>query len=100
MCSTRETLLGLVDDIDLITKEMLENAIAPKAKRLSATEHDELTVLLIQKDKELKEAMKTAGEQGEIDKKMKELQAEVQKQDDHIKQLQKQLKDAETLLVS
>ena len=98
--STREKLLGLVDDIELITKEILENAIAPKAKRLSANEHDELTTLMIQKDSELKETMKLATEQGELDKKMKLLQDEVQKQDNHIKQLQKQLKEAETVLVS
>ena len=97
--STREKLLGLVDDIELITKELFENSIAPKAKRLSATEHDDITTLLIQKDNELKETMKLAAEQGEIDKKMKNLQDEVQKQDNCIKQLQKQLKDAETLLV-
>jgi len=96
--STREKLLGLVDDIELITKEILENAIAPKAKRLSANEHDELTTLMIQKDSELKETMKLASEQGELDKKMKLLQDEVQKQDNHIKQLQKQLKEAETVL--
>ena len=55
--STREKLLGLVDDIELITKEICENAIAPKAKRLSAPEHEELTTLLIQKDSELKESI-------------------------------------------
>ena len=98
--STREKLLGLVDDIELITKEIFENAIAPKAKRLSANEHEELTTLLIQKDAELKETMKLASEQGEIDKKMKLLEEEVQKQDNCIKQLQKHLKDAETVLVS
>ena len=42
--------------------------------------------------------MKLAGEQGELDKKMKLLQDEVQKQDNDIKQLQKQLKEAETVL--
>ena len=97
--STREKLLGLVDDIELITKEIFENAIAPKAKRLSASEHEELTTLLIQKDAELKETMKLASEQGEIDKKMKLLEEEVAKQDNCIKQLQKNLKDAETVLV-
>ena len=59
----------------------MENAIAPKAKKLSSNEHDELTTLLIQKDANLKETMKLAGEQGELDKKMKLLQDEVQKQD-------------------
>ena len=71
-----------------------------KAKRLSAQEHEELTTLLIQKDSELKETMNLAAQQGNIDQKMKSLQEEVQKQDNCIKQLQKQLKDAETLLVS
>ena len=47
-------LLGLVDDVELITKELLENAIAPKPKKMSAQDHAELTQLLIQKDKELK----------------------------------------------
>ena len=32
--STREKLLGLVDDIELITKEIFENAIAPKVIKL------------------------------------------------------------------
>ena len=54
--------------------------VSPKAKRLSANEHDELTTLMIQKDSELKETMKLASEQGELDKKMKLLQDEVQKQ--------------------
>jgi len=96
--STREKLLGLVDDIELITKEILENAIAPKAKRLSSQEHEELTTLLIQKDATLKETMKLASEQGDLDNTMKQLQDEVQKQDNDIKQLQKQLKEAETVL--
>ena len=47
-------LLGLVDDVELITKELIENAIAPKPKKMSAQDHAELTQLLIQKDKELK----------------------------------------------
>ena len=93
--STREKLLGLVDDIELITKEIFENSIAAKAKRLTANEHEELTTLLIQKDTELKETMTLASEQGDIDKKMKVLEEEVQKQDNCIKQLQKHLKDAE-----
>ena len=84
----------------LAFREILENAIAPKAKRLYQQEHDDLTVLLIQKNNELKDTMKVATEQGKIDQKMKEIQSEVQKQDECIKQLQKQLKDAETVLVS
>ena len=43
-----------MDDVELISKELIENAIAPKAKKMSAAEHSELTQLLVQKDQELK----------------------------------------------
>lgn len=95
---TRETLLSLVDDVELICRELLENLIAPKPKRLSAANHDELTKLLLAKDGELQSALSLAGEQGEIEKKIRGVQEELERQDAHIGQLQKQLKDAETLL--
>lgn len=47
-------LLGLVDDVELITKELIENAIAPKPKKMTASDHAEITQLLVQKDMELK----------------------------------------------
>ena len=43
-----------MDDVELITKELIENAIAPKPKKMSASDHAELTQLLVQKDMELK----------------------------------------------
>ena len=76
----------------------MENLIAPKPKRLSAANHDELTKLLLAKDGELQSALSLAGEQGEIEKKIRGVQEELERQDAHIGQLQKQLKDAETLL--
>ena len=79
-------------------RELLENLIAPKPKRLSAASHDELTKLLLAKDAELQAALSLAGEQGEIEKKIRGVQEELERQDAHIGQLQKQLKDAETLL--
>ena len=79
-------------------RELLENLIAPKPKRLSAANHDELTKLLLAKDAELQSALSLAGEQGEIEKKIRGVQEELERQDAHIGQLQKQLKDAETLL--
>ena len=81
-----------------IIRELLENLIAPKPKRLSAASHDELTKLLLAKDAELQAALSLAGEQGEIEKKIRGVQEELERQDAHIGQLQKQLKDAETLL--
>ena len=43
-----------MDDVELITKELIENAIAPKPKKMTATDHAEITQLLVQKDMELK----------------------------------------------
>ena len=40
--STREKLLGLVDDIELITKEIFENAIAPKVIKVKSIIEDSL----------------------------------------------------------
>lgn len=95
---TRERLLSLVDDVELITKEIIENAIAPKPKKMTASDHAELTQLLVQKDEELKATMDLALEQGEVEKRINAVQDEVKKQDDAIKELQKKLKEAETLL--
>ena len=40
--------------MELITKELIENAIAPKPKKMTASDHAELTQLLVQKDEEIK----------------------------------------------
>jgi hypothetical protein len=42
----------------IICRELLENLVAVKPKRLSHKEEEELTLLLISKDKELKEVLK------------------------------------------
>ena len=41
-----------------VCRELLENVVAVKPKRLSPKEQEELTLLLIAKDKELKETLK------------------------------------------
>ena len=43
-----------MDDVELITKELIENAIAQKPKKMTANDHAELTQLLVKKDEELK----------------------------------------------
>ncbi len=78
----------------------MENLIAPKPKRLSAADHNELTKLLLMKDEELQSTMRLAREQGDIEVQIKRVQEEIEKQDQCIGQLQMQLKEAETLLVS
>lgn len=77
---------------------MIENAIAPKHLKLSCADYAQRTDLLVAKDKELKETLKLAAEQAKIDEKMDILKAEVERQDQDINQLQKQLKEAEQIL--
>ncbi|CAL7934822.1 unnamed protein product [Xylocopa violacea] len=98
--STREVLLSLVDDIELIAKEMIENTIAQKPLKLSNEEHARLTELLIAKDYQLKLTFDRAAEQAKINLKMEALRAEVERQDQDIQRLQRQLKEAEQILAT
>jgi len=54
----------------------------------------------VQKDKEFQELMQTAMEQGRVHQEMQTLEKEVEKRDSDIQQLQKQLKEAEHILVT
>lgn len=96
--STKEKLLYIIDDIELISKELIENAIAPKTLKLSSAEYVQLTNLLVAKDDELKDTLKLAEEQAQIEKKMDILKGEVERQDQDLNLLQKQLKEAEQIL--
>uniref|UniRef100_A0A8D8RP08 Mediator of RNA polymerase II transcription subunit 4 n=1 Tax=Cacopsylla melanoneura TaxID=428564 RepID=A0A8D8RP08_9HEMI len=98
--STGEKLLSLIDDIELVAKEMLENTIALKHQKLNGPEQISLTELLISKHNELKDTLKVAEEQAKIDEKMDFLRTEVERQDQDIQQLQKQLKEAEQILAT
>lgn len=100
--STKDRLLSLIDDIELIAKwvlrltivavlifcllsywiwtffrEIIEVSIAPKSQKLSAADHAQLTDLLLAKDVELKKTLDLADEQAKIQQKMNELKAEV-----------------------
>lgn len=97
---TRETLLTIIDDIEVIAKELFENLIAPKGQKLTSAELTQLAELLVSKDQELKTTLNTASEQAEIQKKIDALQAEVEKQDQDIHHLQKYLKEAEHMLAT
>lgn len=79
---------------------MIENTIAQKPMKLSSSEHAQLTELLVAKDKELKSGLVRAAEQASINLKMDGLKAEVERQDQDIQQLQKQLKEAEQILAT
>ncbi len=98
--STRESLLSLVDDLELISREMLENLIAPKARRMSAREHQELTDLLVAKDAELRSTLETARQQGRVQVEIEALRAEVARKDEAVRGLQMRLKEAEGILAA
>ncbi|XP_014680895.1 PREDICTED: mediator of RNA polymerase II transcription subunit 4-like [Priapulus caudatus] len=100
--STKAVLLSLVDDVEIITKELFESIASSKQQKatgLGGTEdYHQLTELLVQKDQELKDALNLAGEQAVIQKKIDSLKAESFKRDQDIRKLQQQLKEAEHVL--
>ncbi|XP_026485287.1 mediator of RNA polymerase II transcription subunit 4 [Vanessa tameamea] len=98
--STKDRLLSLIDDMELIAKEIIEVSIAPKSQKLSAADHAQLTDLLLCKDAELKKTLDLADEQAKIQQKMNDLKAEVDNKDQDIHHLQRQLKDAEQILAT
>ncbi|CAH0392721.1 unnamed protein product [Bemisia tabaci] len=98
--STRDKLLLLIDDIEAVAKELIEKTDSMKQQKLNGPEHILLTELLVAKDKELKETLKLAEEQAQINNRTELLQAVVDKQDDYIQQLQRLLKEAEQILAT
>ena len=107
-----------------ILQELIENSVLPKPKKMSASDHEALTKLLVEKDKQLKHTMvvsrlrrfcallysyilnytffskQLAMKQGQIESNIQELTVQVKKHDEAIKDLQKKFKDAETLLAT
>ncbi|KAG5670907.1 hypothetical protein PVAND_001136 [Polypedilum vanderplanki] len=77
--STRDRLLSVIDDIEIISKEIIENLMAPKHQKT----HDYLQLL---------------SEQEKIYEKINALKEQVGKYDNEINQLQKHLKEAEQIL--
>lgn len=97
--STKQKLLSLIEDVELISKELFEVAATPKSQQKpDAMDSITLVELVTMKDKDIKETLKLAAEQAEIQKTIDELRTEVDKRDAEIKHLQKNLKEAETIL--
>ncbi|CAD6991447.1 mediator of RNA polymerase II transcription subunit 4 [Ceratitis capitata] len=96
--STKERLLLLLDDIELIAKELIENTVAPKHQKISTADHTALVDLLVSKDEEFRKMLELADEQAKIEQKMDELRAKVEVHDREIQKLQKSLKEAELIL--
>ncbi|BFZ06143.1 hypothetical protein BsWGS_09182 [Bradybaena similaris] len=99
--STRQRLHSVIDDMELISKELIEQLAMPKSqKRPDAPDTTDLMELLIEKDNEVKELLKIAEEQEKVQKVMDGLRAEVNKRDGEIRQLQRALKEAETIMAT
>ncbi|CAH1780659.1 unnamed protein product [Owenia fusiformis] len=101
MTSTKQELFSLIEDVEIITKELFEVISIPKGSKTPDTpETQELLDLLIHKDAKIQDALKVAKEQGEVQKKMDAIQAEVDKRDHEMNRLQKNLKEAENMLAT
>ncbi|KAK3582104.1 hypothetical protein CHS0354_009161 [Potamilus streckersoni] len=97
--STKQKFLSLIEDVEIVARELFELMSTPKGQqRADAPEQGELIQLLIKKDKDIKETLKLASEQGKVQVVIDELKAEVDKRDMDIKILQKNLKEAENIL--
>uniref|UniRef100_G3VS79 Mediator of RNA polymerase II transcription subunit 4 n=1 Tax=Sarcophilus harrisii TaxID=9305 RepID=G3VS79_SARHA len=99
--STREKLLSVLEDLEVLSRELIENlAISRSQKLLQPGEENQIIELLIHRDGEFQELMKLALEQGKVHHEMQLLEKEVEKRDSDIQQLQKQLKEAEQILAT
>ena len=67
---------------------------------MSSAEHFQLTELLVMKDKEIKETLALGRRQALVEKKMETLKAEVERHDQEIRNLQRQLKEGEQILAT
>nr|CAG4642053.1 EOG090X0DX5 [Eurycercus lamellatus] len=83
-----------------LRRELVNNLIAQKQQKTFSTEHSQLVELLLQKDTDLKATLKLAEEQGVLQQKVIALETEVERHDNEIRNLQKQLKEAEQLLAT
>ncbi|KAH9286887.1 Mediator of RNA polymerase II transcription subunit 4 [Echinococcus granulosus] len=91
---TRQRLFCQLEEIDVLLKELLEKI--NRKVRFDDIEH--IVLSLLEKDKGIKETMKTVSEQMELQKKIEKLRADCSNSDLQINACQKQLKKCELLL--
>ncbi|XP_064638522.1 mediator of RNA polymerase II transcription subunit 4-like isoform X3 [Lineus longissimus] len=98
--STKEKLHSLIDEMEIISKELFDLMSTPKGQRSTDCPADtsQLLELLVSKDAEVQTYLKTAEEQTETHKKAEGLKQEIDRRDADIRQLQKNLKEAEAIL--
>lgn len=72
--STKERLLLLIDDIELISKELIEHA----HQKSSNNDLADLLDLLVSKDEEFRKMLELAEEQAKVEEAMDKLRAKVE----------------------
>ncbi|CAL8342082.1 unnamed protein product [Boreogadus saida] len=99
--ATKERLLSVLDDLEVLSRELIEMLALSRSQKLpQAGEDTQILDLLVQRDRELQELMEVGREQGRVQEEMLLLEKEVEKRDSDIQQLQKQLKEAEHILAT
>ncbi|XP_016521568.1 mediator of RNA polymerase II transcription subunit 4 isoform X1 [Poecilia formosa] len=99
--STKERLLSVLDDLEVLSRELIEMLALSRSQKLPQPGEDtQILELLVQRDKEFQELMEVAQQQGKVHQEMQLLEKEVEKRDSDIQQLQKQLKEAEHILAT
>ncbi|KAE9544204.1 hypothetical protein AGLY_001383 [Aphis glycines] len=98
--STRDKLLGLLDDFELLSRELIENLSAGRQQKINVQHQLLLTEQLVATDNEIKATLKVAEHQAEVEKKVDAIKEEIETQDQHITQMQKHFKEAENILAT
>lgn len=99
--STKERLLSVLDDLEVLSRELIEMLALSRGQKLPQPGEDtQILELLVQRDREFQELMEVAQQQGKVHQEMQLLEKEVEKRDSDIQQLQKQLKEAEHILAT
>jgi mediator of RNA polymerase II transcription subunit 4 len=99
-CSTRVKLLSLIEDIEIVARELIEFLTSSKPSRQDDIDPGQLIELLKIKDEEFQETLKTAKLQAAKQKEFDLIKAEVERRDFHIKQLQRNLMESESILAT
>jgi len=98
--STRDKLLGLLDDFELLSREIIENLSSGRQQKINVQHQLLLTEQLVATDNEIKATLKVAEHQAEVEKNVNAIKLEIETQDQHITQMQKHFKEAENILAT
>ncbi|XP_071503941.1 mediator of RNA polymerase II transcription subunit 4-like [Diadema antillarum] len=99
MASAKSRLLSLVEEAEVLTKDLGEATSAVR-QRVSHSDDPQIMEVLMKKNEELEATLKETEEQRKMKQEIEGLQEEVDRRDENIKTLQKQLKEAEYILAT